>query len=106
MVRVAIQFEATAVAAGGANDQVSDLNVFWMANNPDGVEPVYATARNGAFDAVQQPTHVLRRSRRQSEHETRFRRYVGDPEQRPLLPQHDLSARSAMLIANRRRPSR
>jgi len=32
---------------------------------------------------------------------TRFRRYVGDPVNRPLLPEHDLSAASAMLVANR-----
>jgi hypothetical protein len=32
---------------------------------------------------------------------TRLWRYVSDPSNRPLLPQHDLSARSAMLMPNR-----
>ena len=36
---VAIEFDATAVAAGGPNDAVSDLNVFWMANNRDDAQP-------------------------------------------------------------------
>jgi hypothetical protein len=99
---VAIEFEATAVAAGGANDQVSDLNVFWMANNPDGVTPVYATARSGAFAQYNnlRTYYVGLGGNRNTS--TRFRRYVGDPENRPLLPQHDLSARSAMLVANRK----
>ena len=30
---VRIDFEAMAVSAGGPNDQVSDLNVFWMARS-------------------------------------------------------------------------
>jgi hypothetical protein len=99
---VAIEFEATAVAAGGPNDQVSDLNVFWMANNPDGTEPVYATPRSGAFaqyDNLRTYYVGLGGNRNTT---TRFRRYVGDPAQRPLLPQHDLSARSAMLQPNRK----
>ena len=33
---VTIRFEAMAVAEGGANDAVSDLNAFWMAANADG----------------------------------------------------------------------
>jgi len=98
---VAIEFEATAVSAGGPNDQVSDLNVFWMANNPDGVEPVYATARSGAFAQYNnlRTYYVGLGGNRNTT--TRLRRYIGDPELRPMLPQHDLSARSAMLVANR-----
>ena len=99
---VAIEFEATAVAAGGPNDQVSDLNVFWMANNPDGVMPVYATARSGAFAQYNNLRTYYAGLGGNRNTSTRFRRYVGDPDNRPLLPQHDLSARSAMLVANRK----
>jgi hypothetical protein len=98
---VAIEFEATAVAAGGPNDQVSDLNVFWMANNPDGVTPVYATARSGAFAQYNNLRTYYAGLGGNRNTSTRFRRYIGDPENRPLLPQHDLTARSAMLVANR-----
>jgi hypothetical protein len=99
---VAIEFEATAVAAGGPNDQVSDLNVFWMANNQDGVEPVYAEPRTGAFAQYNdlRTYYVGLGGNRNTT--TRFRRYVGDPQKRPLLPQHDLSAKSALLMPNRR----
>jgi len=98
---VAIQFEATAVSAGGPNDQVSDLNVFWMATNPDGAEPVYATARSGVLAQYSnlRAYYVGLGANRNTT--TRFWRYVGDPLNRPLLPQHNLSARSAMLAPNR-----
>jgi hypothetical protein len=98
---VAIEFEATAVSAGGPNDQVSDLDVFWMANNPDGAEPVYATARSGAFAQYNnlRAYYVGLGGNRNTT--TRLWRYVSDPSNRPLLPQHDLSARSAMLMPNR-----
>ena len=33
---------------------------------------------------------------------TRLRRYIGDAANRPLLPEHDLGAPSAMLVANRK----
>jgi hypothetical protein len=100
--RVAIEFEAVAVAAGGLNDRVSDLNVFWMANNPDGVEPVYAMPRSGAFAEYNNLRTYYAGLGGNRNTTTRFRRYVGDPQLRPMLPQHDLSARSALLTANRR----
>src|SRR5688572_7247783 len=48
--RVEIEFDATAVSAGGPNDHVSDLNVFWMASNRDGSAP-FPSLRNGRFAA-------------------------------------------------------
>lgn len=98
---VAIEFEATAVSAGGPNDQVSDLNVFWMANNPDGAEPVYGTPRSGAFAQYNNLRGYYAGLGGNRNTTTRLRRYIGDPDNRPLLPQHDLSARSALLTANR-----
>jgi len=98
---VAIEFQATAVSAGGVNDQVSDLNVFWMANNIDGVEPVYARARSGAFAQYNDLLTYYVGLGGNRNTTTRFRRYIGDPALRPLLPEHDLSVRSAMLVANR-----
>jgi hypothetical protein len=98
---VVIEFEATAVAEGGPNDQVSDLNVFWMANNADGRQPVFARERSGAFaeyNGLQMYYVGLGGNRNTT---TRFRRYIGDPVSRPLLPEHDLSAASAMLVPNR-----
>jgi hypothetical protein len=98
---VRIEFEATAIAAGGPNDQVSDLNVFWMARNADGTAPVYAKARNGRFaeyDDLRTYYVGLGGNRNTT---SRFRRYVGEPGNRPLRPEHDLSARSVLLVPNR-----
>jgi len=96
-----IEFEATAVAEGGANDQVSDLNVFWMANNVDGQQPVYSRARTGAFAEYNdlRTYYVGLGGNRNTT--SRFRRYIGDPVVRPLLPEHDLNAKAAMLVPNR-----
>jgi hypothetical protein len=98
---VAIQFEATAVSAGGPNDKVSDLNVFWMANNRDGVQPVYARPRSGAFAAYNDLLTYYVGLGGNRNTTTRLRRYIGDPVLRPLLPEHDLTGRSAMLVANK-----
>ncbi|HEV7606511.1 MAG TPA: DUF6250 domain-containing protein [Steroidobacteraceae bacterium] len=99
---VRIEFDATAVAEGGPNDKVSDLNVFWMANNADGREPVFARQRGGAFAQYNDllTYYVGLGGNRNST--TRFRRYIGDPVNRPLLPEHDLAAPSAMLVPNRK----
>lgn len=97
---VAIEFDATAVAAGGPNDQVSDLNVFWMAANRDGSEPL-SPFRAGRFEAYNdlRTYYVGLGGNRNTT--TRFRRYVGDPANRPLLPEHDLSTPESLLVANR-----
>jgi hypothetical protein len=100
--RIAIEFEATAVSEGGPNDKVSDLNVFWMANNRDGVQPVYARRRSGAFAGYNDLLTYYVGLGGNRNTTTRFRRYIGDPVTRPLLPEHDLSAASAMLVPNRK----
>jgi hypothetical protein len=98
---VSIEFEATAVSEGGPNDHVSDLNVFWMANNVDGRQPVFARNRSGAFAEYNdlETYYVGLGGNRNST--TRFRRYIGDPVLRPLLPEHDLGEAAAMLVPNR-----
>jgi len=97
-----IEFEATAVSEGGPNDQVSDLNVFWMADNVDGQQPVFAHARSGAFAEYNdlRTYYVGLGGNRNTT--SRFRRYIGDPVVRPLLPEHDLGAKSAMLVPNKK----
>jgi hypothetical protein len=99
---VAIEFEAIAVAEGGLNDQVSDLNVFWMANNADGKQPVFARQRGGAFAEYNDLLTYYVGLGGNRNTTTRFRRYIGDPVVRPLLAEHDLSAAPAMLVPNRR----
>jgi hypothetical protein len=103
---VEIEFEATAVAGVGPNDQVSDLNVFWMANNRDGASPVFAKTRSGKFaDYNDLLTYYVGLGGNRNT-TTRFRRYIGDPEIRPLLPEHDLTAPRFLLVPDRRQTIR
>ena len=97
-----IEFEAIAVAEGGPNDQVSDLNVFWMANNVDGLKPVFAPVRSGKFEdynALRTYYVGLGGNRNTT---TRFRRYIGDPVFRPLRPEDDLAGEPYRLVPNQR----
>lgn len=97
-----IEFEATAVSEGGANDQVSDLNVFWMASNRDGQEPVFARARSGKFAEYNNLITYYVGLGGNRNTTSRFRRYIGDPENRPLLSEHDLSTPSVLLVPNKK----
>ncbi|NIJ28684.1 hypothetical protein FHT00_000612 [Sphingomonas insulae] len=96
---VAISFEAVAVAAGGVNDQVSDLNAFWMATDADGGS-VIAHHRSGAFAAYDDLKTYYVGIGGNRNTTTRFRRYVGQAGNRPLLPEHDRSAAADMLRPN------
>jgi len=97
---VVIAFEAMAVSEGGPNDQVSDLNAFWMATDP-GARDVFARHRSGAFaDYDDLATYYVGIGGNRNS-TTRFRRYVGRAGDRPLLPEHDLRDAANLLVANR-----
>ena len=96
---VAITFEATAIAADGPNDRVSDINTFWMARNRDGTAP-FMQQRRGAFAEYNDLLTYYVGLGGNWNTTTRFRRYIGHPESRPLLPEHDLSSSDALLTAN------
>jgi hypothetical protein len=98
---VEIEFEATAISQGGPNDQVSDLNVFWMAGNRDGGAP-YSLQRSGAFAEYNNLLTYYVGLGGNRNTTTRFRRYIGDPDLRPLLPEHDLGTPDALLVPNQR----
>lgn len=96
---VTITFEAMAVSAGGPDDQVSDLNAFWMATEADGAS-VLAHRRTGAFadyDTLRTYYVGIGGNRNTT---TRFRRYIGQPGNRPLRPEHDRAAPADMLRPN------
>lgn len=99
---VAIEFDALAVSEGGAHDEVSDLNAFWMARDPHvRGRSVFAKQRSGAFaeyDDLQTYYVGIGGNRNTT---TRFRRYIGEPGNRPLLPGHDLKGAENLLVANR-----
>ena len=97
---VAITYQAQAVSEGGPLDRVSDLNCFWMARGADGGSPL-DHPRSGAFaDYDTLKTYYVGQGGN-SNTSTRFRRYVGRPGDRPMLPQHDHSAVDELLTPNR-----
>jgi hypothetical protein len=98
---VAISFEAMAVAEDGPNDEVSDLNAFWMATDP--TTPggsVLAPGRSGAFATYDDLRTYYVGIGGNRNTTTRFRRYIGKPGNRPILPEHDLASAAAMLVPN------
>jgi len=97
---VLIEYEATMVKAAGANDRVSDLNAFWMATDARSPADLFATHRTGRFaDYNQLRTYYVGQGGNGNT-TTRFRRYIGDSELRPLLPEHDLHTSDVLLKPN------
>ena len=100
---VEIAYEVTAVSRGGAHDRVSDVNCFWMATDPaspEGSPFAPGHGRSGKFeeyDAIR--TYYVGMGGNENT-TTRFRRYAGDGK-KPLLPEHDLSAKSVLLEPNK-----
>jgi hypothetical protein len=97
---VLIQYQAVMVQAGGKNDRVSDLNVFWMATDARSPEDLFATKRSGAFADYNRLRAYYVGQGGNSNSTTRFRRYIGQQDSRPLLPEHDLRAPEVLLKPN------
>lgn len=86
-----IQYEAKVVSAGGENDRVSDLNCFWMASDPVSPSDLFVRKRTGAFAGYNSLRMYYVGLGGNGNTTTRFRRYIGDAVERPLLPENDLS---------------
>jgi hypothetical protein len=97
---VMIQYEATMIRRGGPDDRVSDLNCFWMATDARAPKDLFATKRSGKFADYNQLRAYYVGQGGNTNTTTRFRRYIGDPELRPLLPEHDLASAEVFLKAN------
>ncbi|MEV0902578.1 DUF6250 domain-containing protein [Actinoplanes sp. NPDC049802] len=73
------------MSAGGPNDHVTDLNTFWNARDVRSPDDIFATTRSGAFaqyDYLQ--TYYVGQGANLNT-TTRFRKYVGEPGNRPLI---------------------
>jgi hypothetical protein len=97
---VLIEYEATVIKAGGPNDRVSDLNCFWMARDARSPADLFATPRSGAFADYDQLKCYYVGLGGNSNTTTRFRRYIGEKGNRPILPEHDLTAKEDLLMPN------
>jgi hypothetical protein len=96
-----IEYRVRAISAGGRNDRVSDLNTFWMANDARAPGRIFDVERSGAFSEYDWLIGYYVGMGGNSNTTTRFRRYVGRPGDRPLLPQHDLRTRDVLVTPNR-----
>lgn len=96
---VEISYEATVISRGGPFDRLSDLNCFWMAQDPraPGVLPAGRSGKFSDYDSLL--TYYVGYGGNKNT-TTRFRRYDGTAA-RPLLPEHDLSAPTFLLEPNR-----
>jgi hypothetical protein len=97
---VRISYEAAMISAGGPNDRVSDLNCFWMATDARSPGDFFAAHRGGKFADYNQLRAYYVGQGGNTNSTTRFRRYIGDPVLRPLLPEHDLKDPSVLLKPN------
>jgi hypothetical protein len=96
---VRIRYDATMVSAGGPHDRVSDLNCFWMAQDPDtAAAPFAAHRRHGKFSEYDSLHTYYVGYGGNTNSTTRFRRY--DAGNRPLLAEHDLRDRRFLLEPN------
>lgn len=95
-----ITYEAAAVSTGGPNDRVSDLNCFWMATDTRSLGDLLGTSRSGKFADYDQLRCYYVGLGGNGNSTTRFRRYIGEKGNRPLLPEHDLGAKEFLLVPN------
>lgn len=98
---VEISYEVTVVAQGGPRDRVSDVNCFWMANDPRSPAAPFAPgqARSGRFSDYDSLHTYYVGFGGNNNTTTRFRRYDGTVA-RPLLPEHDLGDKTFLLGPN------
>jgi len=96
---VEISYDVTVVARGGPFDRLSDLNCFWMAQDPKspGAPP---SGRSGKFSDYDSLLTYYVGYGGNNNSTTRFRRYDGTAA-RPLLPEHDRSGKKFLLEPNR-----
>jgi hypothetical protein len=97
---VSIEYELTAISAGGHNDRVSDLNCFWMATDVRSPDDLFATKRSGQFSDYDALKCYYVGLGGNSNTTTRFRRYIGEQNNRPLLSEHDLRDPRYLIVPN------
>lgn len=97
---VMIEYDATVVAQGGKNDRVSDLNCFWMAIDARTPDDLFALKRTGRFADYDQLRCYYVGLGGNGNTTTRFRRYIGEKENRPLRPDHDLRGAADLITPN------
>jgi hypothetical protein len=97
---VMIEYQAAAIKSVGQNDRVSDLNCFWMAQDERTPSDLFTTPRTGRFADYDRLLCYYVGLGGNNNTTTRFRRYIGETNDRPLLPENDLRAPADLLQPN------
>lgn len=100
---IQIEFDVIVIDKKGQFDRVSDLNCFWMANDPKNPTDFFKESkkRKGIFPNYHELTQYYVGYGGHDNTKTRFRRYDGNMD-RPLLPEHDLSDKKFMIVPNKK----
>lgn len=98
-----IEYDITIIDEGEKYDRVSDMNCFWMANDPKNPDDFFKDSKNraGHFPNYHHLKLYYVGYGGHNNTKTRFRRYNGSIN-RPLLVEHDLSDEKFMITANKK----
>lgn len=98
---IRIEYDAVIIKKGGPRDRGSDLNCFWMAQDPEHIDDLFASShrRGGEFTNYDYLRLYYVGYGANYNSTTRFRRYDGTGA-KPLLPEHDLRDDEYMLKYN------
>lgn len=95
-----IEFEGKVIVQGGPNDRGTDLNFFWMAQEPDSNDFFSKSKWRGGDMRKYDPMKLYYIGYGANDNSTtRFRRYPGDGT-RPLLPEYDVIDKAFMNTPN------
>ncbi|MDO6802342.1 DUF6250 domain-containing protein [Wenyingzhuangia sp. 1_MG-2023] len=100
---IMIEYDATVIDKKGPFDRVSDLNCFWMANDPYLPNDFFKNSENrkGLFENYHNLQLYYVGYGGHNNTKTRFRKYNGNIN-RPLRKEHDLSAKKYMIVPNKK----
>lgn len=98
-----IEYDIIIIDNNGRYDRVSDMNCFWMANDPNNPNDFFKESRQraGLFPNYHHLKLYYVGYGGHDNSKTRFRRYDGNVD-RPLLLEHDLSDKKYMIVANKK----
>lgn len=99
---IKIEYDVTVIDQDGKYDRVSDLNCFWMSNDPKNTNDFFKNSkeRAGKFTNYHELRQYYVGYGGHNNSKTRFRRYDGNFD-RPLLPAHDLNNPKFLIIGNK-----
>lgn len=99
--KLLIEFDAIMVDESGVNDNVQDLNTYWMSTDPKNPDDIFkeSEARGGIYrNYFPMSLYYVGLGETQNRR-SRFRRYDGTGK-RPWLPEHDLTESEYLLKGN------